>query len=91
MPEYIDKTALLSRIESQAREWSEEYDAQQILGDIEDFPTADVAPVIHAHWIICSDGYYPYCSNCKKEPSGREMTDYCPNCGADMREERDDG
>lgn len=33
---------------------------------------------------ICCDGYYPYCSTCHKEPKGREMTKYCPNCGAEM-------
>lgn len=38
-----------------------------------------------AKWEICSDGYYPYCSNCKEEPQGRVMTDYCPNCGAYMK------
>ena len=37
------------------------------------------------HWIISSDGYYPYCSECKSEPKSGEMTDFCPNCGADMR------
>lgn len=41
-------------------------------------------PVKHAEWKICSDGYYPYCSNCKNEPQGREMTSFCPNCGARM-------
>ena len=33
-------------------------------------------------WIINSDGYYPYCSECKYEP--KEMTHYCPDCGAEM-------
>ena len=33
-------------------------------------------------WLINSDGYYPYCSQCKYEP--KEMTRYCPNCGAEM-------
>lgn len=37
-----------------------------------------------AHWIISSDGYYPYCSNCKNEPNGKEMTEYCPKCGYKM-------
>lgn len=37
-------------------------------------------------WIINSDGYYPYCSECRKEPKSGDMTDFCPNCGADMRE-----
>ena len=49
-------------------------------------PAADVAPVVHGHWIICSDGYYPYCSRCKEEPSGRKMTKYCDHCGAKMDE-----
>lgn len=49
-----------------------------------DMPTEDVQPVVHARWIICSDGYYPYCSECKHEPQGREMTKFCPNCGAKM-------
>lgn len=37
-----------------------------------------------AHWEICCDGYYPYCSECKEEPPGREMSKYCPNCGRKM-------
>lgn len=40
---------------------------------------------IIAKWEISSDGYYPYCSNCKNEPKNKEMTDYCPNCGAKMK------
>ena len=49
-----------------------------------DMPTEEIQPVVHARWIICSDGYYPYCSECKHEPQGREMTKFCPNCGAKM-------
>lgn len=37
-----------------------------------------------AHWVICSEGFYPYCSCCGDEPKGREMTRYCPSCGAFM-------
>ena len=37
-----------------------------------------------ANWIICCDGYYSYCSRCKSKPPGREMSKYCPNCGAKM-------
>lgn len=51
---------------------------------IQSEPAADVAPMIHSKWEICCDGYYPYCLNCKAEPPGREMTKYCPNCGAKM-------
>lgn len=35
-------------------------------------------------WKINSDGYYPYCSECGFEP--KEMTNYCPKCGALMSE-----
>lgn len=38
----------------------------------------------HGTWEICSDGYYPYCSECKSEPDGGKMSRYCPNCGARM-------
>ena len=44
------------------------------------------------HWLINSDGYYPYCSICKYEPQNRvqsSMTKYCPNCGAFMKGEDD--
>lgn len=43
----ISRSALMSHIESQYREWGEDYDAEQILGDIEDAPTAyDVDKVV---------------------------------------------
>ena len=40
---------------------------------------------IEGEWIICSDGYYPYCSNCNHEPKNGVMTNYCPKCGAKMK------
>ena len=55
-----------------------------LMEEIKVIPAADVAPVIHSKWEICCDGYYPYCLNCKAEPPGREMTKYCPSCGAKM-------
>lgn len=42
--------------------------------------------VKQGHWIICADGYYPYCSVCKSEPKSRIMTHYCAECGAEMSE-----
>ena len=49
---------------------------------------ADVEEVVHGEWIISSDGYYPFCSNCRYEPpfvGGRDMrTPRCPKCGAKM-------
>lgn len=54
----------------------------EVCGLIDAQPTVD--PVEHGHWIISSDGYYPYCSECKMEPEGGKMTKYCPHCGAEM-------
>lgn len=60
---------------------------EKLESEIMKFPTADVEPVKHGHWIINSDGYYPQCSECMSEPQGRVMTDWCPNCGARMKGE----
>ena len=35
----VSRKALISHIENQSRKWGEDYDAQQILGDIEDMPS----------------------------------------------------
>lgn len=63
--------------------------AEKLGPSIEDFKKIrlceeEFQTVNHGKWIICSDGYYPYCSECKHEPQGREMTKFCPNCGAKM-------
>lgn len=38
----IDRDKLIKRIEQEYDAWGEEYDAQQILGDIEDMPAVVV-------------------------------------------------
>lgn len=48
-----------------------------------DCPLTDVQPVRHGHWIISSDGYYPYCSECKARLEGKP-TKFCGECGARM-------
>ena len=40
MSDLISRSTLMSRIESERRQWGDDYDVEQILGDIEDFPTA---------------------------------------------------
>ena len=56
---------------------------------VQEAPAVDAEPVRHGRWIISSDGYYPYCSECKAEPKSGVMTKYCPNCGAKMDKEAD--
>ena len=41
-------------------------------------------------WLINCDGYYPYCSECRYEPIKGKMTNFCPECGAEMRHEAAD-
>lgn len=65
----ISRKALISHIENQSREWGEDYDAQQILGDIE-----DMQPVNPQDCDTCEVGNP--CLYCKHEfeekPTGSE-------------------
>lgn len=52
---------------------------------IEDAPTADVVPVVHARWI--DDTYCSNCSHFEEDDEGHPVfsfSDYCPCCGAKM-------
>ena len=90
MTEYIEREALLKAVSAWRMLVKDLYycgydDCITAMEDtISDAPAADVEPVRRGHWIINSDGYYPQCSECMKEPQGRVMTDWCPNCGAKM-------
>lgn len=88
MKEYIPREDVLRYIAEDCRKTRAHLglyrDNKAVQIDICRIPAADVAPVVHAEWKINADGYYPYCSACKKEPPGRCMTAHCPNCGAKM-------
>ncbi len=67
-----------------------------MMGDVDDAPAADVAPVVHGRWIEREDPMldtYYTCSACNEdfyiEQTGDPVKDlftytYCPNCGAKM-------
>ena len=57
----------------------------ELLGDVYE----EVAPVVHAHWIDTLYGWK--CSNCKEEQEYTLYLKHCPNCGAKMDEEVEDG
>jgi hypothetical protein len=63
-----------------------------VLDDLDDFPAADVRPVVRGKWIdavqSCHDSPHVICSMCG-EYYWRYFNkfNFCPNCGADMREE----
>lgn len=65
-------------------------------------PAADVRPVAHGHYIGEYDGYADgnpvydmwYCSECGccfEDWDEKPTYNFCPNCGADMREVKVDG
>ena len=56
-----------------------------VLDDLDDFPAADVRPVQRGKWEYNPGDNIPYCSECMM-PQDSECN-FCPNCGADMREE----
>ena len=49
----------------------------------------DIHSVARGEWKINPDGWYPYCSNCGTEPKNGVMSNFCPECGADMRKENE--
>ncbi len=86
---YVAKSELDSALEGLCKKYNVSYGEEskgfgRDLAELSDRLAADSSPAVHGHWIISCDGYYPYCSECTKEPPGKEMTDYCPNCGAKM-------
>ncbi len=51
---------------------------------VEDYPAADVRPVVRGKWIKIK--YRSICRDCSFR--GFASWNFCPNCGADMREEK---
>ena len=51
---------------------------------------ADVAPVIHAHWIRYPDCGVTKCSNCGWSIEECGDSKWCPECGAQMDEKEND-
>lgn len=60
-----------------------------MLEAIDEEHAADVRPVVRGEWVRTSDdfGEYCKCSNCGKEYYFGPLvqTNFCSNCGADMR------
>ncbi len=96
--EYIDRDAVIKKIKEIYCTDCNNYNevrcrACQIddaLNCIDDFPVADVAPVVHGEW---SEGIYPFCNVCSHCGVVIDRTcikmrigalNYCPNCGAKM-------
>lgn len=82
--EYIEREAAIAAVDC-----TEVIVGDWIRNNIQKIPTADVRPVVRGRWDnasrISRKGFEWFkCSNCGMEWSN--LTNFCPNCGADMRE-----
>ena len=99
MAEYIDRQAVLDAIPQ-----TNEDKTVSLFGAVADFivlvneiPAADVAPVVHGHWVdeckcsACGEMSYEEAKSDETDPNCYYvLSDYCPNCGARMGEVEDD-
>ena len=81
MDEYVNKQAFLDYMKRTDRYFNVKF-------DIENFPNADVAPIVHGRWEEASDGDGIVCPFCRTDFCtiiyDTEYFNYCPNCGAKM-------
>lgn len=104
MAKYVDIDAvkkLLERLNVMPIGMSVGFDAEFIESALDFILAADVAPVVHGHWIKDNDSfqtddyyccYFDYnCSECGEIVNDRhKLPNYCPNCGAKMDGETED-
>ena len=84
MYEYIERKAIRDAL----------YDADAITMSgvkiLNQFPSADVAPVRHGRWVSVPHKLARVCSVCNRDEPYKfadidaDVYDYCPNCGAKM-------
>ena len=99
MKEYIERAAVEKFIEDGLNNPDKNkafgHDAIEIMAEIHYMPAADVVEVRHGRWmttdayphhLYCSVCYKTYAKNAKWVNELDLPTNYCPNCGALMRE-----
>ena len=101
MTDHIEKEKVMEILERTLNAFEDEGDKNAAMAvdmlafEIKEFPTADVAPVVHAEWIGTwgdgyANGFIVYeefeCSRCGcvHHADGEPTWDYCPHCGARM-------
>lgn len=103
MSDYIDRQAYIAALDYPEPEFFDDFRAGWIYGlnraeaAARNFPAADVAPVVHGHWIMEANGGTK-CSVCRWKPIQKSRdryvfadmlhVPYCPMCGAKMDEGR---
>lgn len=101
MAEYIEREKLAKAIKIWQNSLIETYGKNDeyvrcldsVLRGIDNAPAADVRPVVRGEWLpFGKRGIYGMmyaCSSCRAKYDGK--TNFCPNCGADMREDKANG
>ena len=104
MDKYMKKSDVIAYIRNEAKEAQSEFEElggesgiiaeafEDLANELEDFPTADVAPVRHGRWKYNTDFQVWNCSECGKNPhkgtgvvtTAEKLSSYCPHCGARM-------
>lgn len=93
MAEYIEREAVKEAIGFVKLHCVAYGGNKSLLDVINEIPAADVAPVVHGHWIYHPDDLFPNdatqeCSCCHQEEYLTLYNEnYCPNGGAKMDEE----
>ena len=99
---YFSLESIKQDIEWLQNAGSQELLLREVLGRFEygAIPAADVRPVVRGRWVkIYEDGEPTviqhqigvFCSKCKSMPKDKFTESFfCPNCGADMREENEE-
>ena len=84
MAEYIEREAAVCIALGAAALGNTAFsDRFEIAARLRAIPAADVRPVVRGKWV--RSGEIMYCNNCKYIAFNPHK--FCPNCGADMREE----
>ena len=92
MTDYISREAFKAEIRRLSTHYLNEWDTLGVLAAADRIPAADVRPVVRGKWKdamqSCHDSPHVKCSVCG-EYYWRyfKKFNFCPNCGADMREE----
>ena len=85
--EYIEREAVLDLLKNRDVVINPHDEVANIREDVECLPAADVRPVVRGHWCDTSNYYQRWkCSVCGSHTRDARPP-FCPNCGADMREE----
>ena len=92
MADYIDRDAVCYQLEKQATVDGQPRAIRRARRIVAEFPAADVVERKRGEWARMNELDYR-CSVCNKRTfiNRYPLYAYCPNCGADMREEQDDG